>query len=224
MEEVWEEDPEETDEEEKQEERSYDYLAWIGGRYYTIESFIEEAKKIGVSKRVPYIPKFIPGKTRIFLVHDITKKDPNIIIRRVQQKKPDRKKWRTFRIKKKGPTTPYVFGYFIPTGILISCRAARTIAEHLKKKYNIVEVPFEKINNVERGCGYLKEGGMYLMDDKAFMEALKMVEEMKEIGFIKGGFTELNPWIPVPGLKRFRALKKIDGEKLLKEGKVVEVK
>lgn len=46
------------------------YLLWVGERHYTPESFQEEANRMGVSKRIPFIPKGLKlGETIIFLAH-----------------------------------------------------------------------------------------------------------------------------------------------------------
>ncbi len=45
------------------------WLHWIGNNYYTIASFIREAKKMGVSRRIkPVILKGMEWDTRIYLV------------------------------------------------------------------------------------------------------------------------------------------------------------
>ena len=45
-------------------------LMWVGEAYYTPESFIREAKELGVSKRIPYIPKELKiGITPILLAY-----------------------------------------------------------------------------------------------------------------------------------------------------------
>lgn len=45
-------------------------LLWVGERSYTPESFIEEAMKHGVSKRIPWVPKeLVLGETWILLAH-----------------------------------------------------------------------------------------------------------------------------------------------------------
>lgn len=203
--------------------KANDYLMWVGGRYYTIESFIEEAKRMGVARRVPFIPDFRPGKTRIFLVHDITEKDQNLTIKKVNQKKVDRKKHRTFRIKKPQgySPTPYIFGYFIPVGILIPSVKGREIVEAVRKRFNIVEIPFNRIQNYQRGCGTLKADALYLVDSEGLEFVLELAD-IKEVEIMTAGrFVEINPWIPAPGLKRFRGLKIIDGDALLREHKLV---
>lgn len=45
-----------------------DYLMYVGECFYTKHSFIVEAQKLGVSKRVPYSPpNLVTGTTRVFL-------------------------------------------------------------------------------------------------------------------------------------------------------------
>jgi hypothetical protein len=45
-------------------------LMWVGDRFYTPETFTEEARELGISKRIPNVPKWLkPGKTWIFLAH-----------------------------------------------------------------------------------------------------------------------------------------------------------
>jgi hypothetical protein len=66
-----------------------DLLMWIGSGNYTIESFIAEAEKQGVSKRIGKIPTTLAlGETRVFLATDEGYKGDAVI-----------------------------FGYFIPQGI-----------------------------------------------------------------------------------------------------------
>ena len=45
-------------------------LMWVGVQFYTAESFVNEAKAIGVSKRIANIPKGLElGKTWVLLAH-----------------------------------------------------------------------------------------------------------------------------------------------------------
>lgn len=48
-----------------------DFKMWVGKQYYTLGSFIEEAMKQGVSKRIPasMIPEITPGESRLFLAY-----------------------------------------------------------------------------------------------------------------------------------------------------------
>ncbi len=45
-------------------------LLWAGSRYYSPETFTAEARVLGVSRRLPYRPRFVnPGKTWILVAH-----------------------------------------------------------------------------------------------------------------------------------------------------------
>lgn len=47
-----------------------DLLIWVGQAYPTVDSYIEEARRQGCSRRLPGLFHWIePGKTRVFLVH-----------------------------------------------------------------------------------------------------------------------------------------------------------
>lgn len=46
------------------------YGMWVGEKFYTIESFIEEAARIGISKRISQIPvDLVLGESRIYFAH-----------------------------------------------------------------------------------------------------------------------------------------------------------
>jgi len=46
------------------------YMLWVGEKFYTPQSFIEEAQRLGVSKAVATIPRdFEIGKTIVYLAH-----------------------------------------------------------------------------------------------------------------------------------------------------------
>src|SRR3972149_2888123 len=45
-------------------------ILWVGERYYTPEDFIAEARRYGVSKRIPQVPKKLKlGETWVLLAH-----------------------------------------------------------------------------------------------------------------------------------------------------------
>lgn len=45
-------------------------LMWVGSKFYTPHSFINEAREMGASKRIPAIPKgFVVGETWVVLAH-----------------------------------------------------------------------------------------------------------------------------------------------------------
>lgn len=46
------------------------YVMAVGSKYYTPESFLSEAATMGISKRIPFIPKNLElGKTVVYLAH-----------------------------------------------------------------------------------------------------------------------------------------------------------
>ena len=49
------------------------YEMWVGNKYYSRESYITEAKKMGASKKIGWIPHDLEiGRTRIYLISDMT--------------------------------------------------------------------------------------------------------------------------------------------------------
>lgn len=87
------------------------YLMWVGERYYTPESFLEEARQLGVSKRIRTPPKgFVPNLHWVFLAH--RKAIPNAGATAVQAALPlglpevEASQWK-----------PGVFCVFMPTAI-----------------------------------------------------------------------------------------------------------
>jgi hypothetical protein len=46
------------------------YILGVGDKFYTVKSFLEEARVMGVSKKIPFIPQeFKVGETVIYLAH-----------------------------------------------------------------------------------------------------------------------------------------------------------
>lgn len=53
-------------------DKPIDIIMWAGEEHYTVSSFIEEAERMGVSKRIPRtaIPEgIVPGQSRILIKH-----------------------------------------------------------------------------------------------------------------------------------------------------------
>lgn len=45
-------------------------LLWIGDRFYSSDEFLEEADRMGISRRIPRVPRgFVPGETWVLLAH-----------------------------------------------------------------------------------------------------------------------------------------------------------
>ena len=137
------------------EEEAPDYLMWVGALHYpTVDSFIDEARKRGVCKRVGRLPKnFVLGKSRIFFAHD----------------------------DGMGPENGFIFGYFVPDVLEIIVWYEEDIPDSLLSMATMV-LPSEITDEKERGCGFRVKDGRYLMgvieadDDSAlpseFMELL----------------------------------------------------
>lgn len=52
-------------------------LMWVGERFYTPGAFIEEAQRLGISKRISNVPKWLEvGKTWVFLAHEKAVTEP----------------------------------------------------------------------------------------------------------------------------------------------------
>jgi len=44
------------------------FLMWVGEKYYTVDSFLEEGDELGVSKAIPFVPKdFVLGQSFVYL-------------------------------------------------------------------------------------------------------------------------------------------------------------
>ncbi len=182
------------------------FVQWVGGSYYTIESFIQEGKEIGVMRRVPYIPDFAPMQTRVYLIHDVTEMVPGAV-ERIEHKKPveELKKFRSFRVYQR--IHPVVFGYFVPVGIVFFDVSRIDTLDVLGRRYRVVfsqnidfyiqksskiMIPAVVIQDVkekkesqkifQRGCGLPRGGkelgGIYLASFTAFYRALAFAKSI----------------------------------------------
>ena len=86
---------------------------WVGERFYTPQSFILEAEKMGVSKLVATIPKGLEiGKTKVLLAHKKAwmDKEPGIfyafVVRRIEVlvREEDLEKDWVERLRRRGVT------------------------------------------------------------------------------------------------------------------------
>jgi len=173
-------------------DRVTDYLMWVGGRFYSIETFIAEAKKLGISKRVAHYPDDVTvGKTRIFLAHDVAK------FVKVRD-------WKATHGTKKGqvipvfrpkftPHGPVIFGYFVVSSKESVVRPERGLSNLCARK-GALEIHVAKAaQEPERASGRRVEGGRYICG-KAFIA--------------------IKPWA-THKLPRFRGLKAVSGDRIL---------
>jgi len=125
-----------------------DYLIFIGSNFYpTPQDFIDEAARLGISRRMPshQVPVgLVTGKSRVFLAHSGTKG---------------------------GDSASPVFGYFVPSRIeyIVPPGTAEFQADLLAELE--LRPDTKAVGSVagegQRGCGYRKAGGTYIVVDKA---------------------------------------------------------
>lgn len=115
------------------------YLMWVGRKYYDEYSFIDEARRMGVSKRIPFIPfGLVPGKSVIYLAM----KESTPVTRRTPY----------------GTETTYydgVFYAFVPTGFELLMKESEATPDIVKKYkergITVVKVPDNDPDHVSRG-------------------------------------------------------------------------
>lgn len=172
-----------------------DLLMWVGSRHYAKPiDFINEAKNMGASKRVPMPPRaVVPGKSRVFCVHDDA----------VSRYDPDRDEFYTI---------PGVFGYYTVRSIVKVVAPGTDIEAELEARgvdtYEMAEGDFGDLD--ERGCGSLEIGGTYLISE----EDMHKVRDMEGNDLLEGHFVVLDDPIPVD-IKRLRGYKHVDGNAIL---------
>lgn len=166
-----------------------DLLMWVGRSYYSVDSFINESRRMGVCKRVPMLPRgTVKGKSRVFLAH------------------PDAIK----RIG--GKTFPGVFAYFTVQGISYVVKPGVDIPEALKErgveKWEYVEGGFGFSD--ERGCGSLAIGGTYLLSE----EDMEKCRDLANSTTLSGRFNIIDPAVYL-SIGRFRGYKHVIGDNIL---------
>lgn len=176
-------------------DRVTDYLMWVGGKFYSIETFLAEAKALGISKRVAHYPDDLTvGKTRIFLAHDVAK------FAKV-------KDWKATRGAKKGqmipvlrpkrtPQGPVVFGYFFVSSKESIVRPERGLSDLCARKGAIAVLVAQAAEEPERASGRRVEGGRYICGRSV---------------------VAIKPW-KAHDLPRFRGLKAVSGDRILAGG------
>ncbi len=179
-----------------------DYLLWVGwASYPTIAGFVEEAKTMGVSRRISKIPIGLEmGKSRIFLAHDEGETDDAVI-----------------------------FGFFVPTTlemITLSSSSEQENGIDPKLRGIVDPISVETASHEEiRGCGMREDVGAlyavsYTSEDTmmARFESHSTIPETTLSGPLvafdqpKDYNTIIHRGI---GRLRFRGIKKVDGEDII---------
>lgn len=168
-------------------------LMWVGSGFYTPQSFIEEAARLGVSKRITSIPnEFVVGRDWVLLGHKKagTKKDwvkvrkgdvlplTTLIRRPMEAEGAD-----IFALK--DVTCPAIFYAFRPTKVekIVTASMLRDMSERQQKKdakEGIVYVMVPEDDPDHQGSAYDKQEG----PKDAFDKAVDDLEEMNREGLI----------------------------------------
>ncbi len=145
------------------EHKEQDILIWVGTKFYpTIAKFVEEATRLGCSRRLPMIreldDRIIPGETKCFLAHDEGKRGHGRI-----------------------------FGYFVISRIEVIVQDEQHQEEMRKQIGQLADdgkvtyVPAAvAAKEPARGCGHRVVGGVYAVSDKDALD--KLYDQAKEIG------------------------------------------
>ena len=149
---------------------------WVGGASYSRESFVAEAKKIGVSKRIAAVPKdLVLGVSKVYLISDMNDSDKQ----KFKEEIARRDKLARQEAKKSGgkPTRAefgppprgeaVIFGWFTVGSVIYvvppGTKIPEELAAHGVVPYEYIEGQFGSMD--ERGCGSLKIGGLYLISE-----------------------------------------------------------
>jgi hypothetical protein len=174
------------------ETRALDILIWVSDRQYTIESYIQEAKKYGACRKFGgRFPADVEmGKSRVFLAYPY--KDPDT------------------RKAKKDRLTGQVFGYFTVEGVLVvGDSAMQLMLDQFEQEGKLQKIKANEVKEFhERGCGFLSIGGTYLVSN----EDMRLLQSHAD-SFL-GQVTEMGKTVKFKG-KRWRGYKYVDGDAIL---------
>jgi len=169
-----------------------DILMFVGRGFYSPESFIDEAQRMGVCKRVPMVPRgVVKGVTRVFLAYEYGVLDlSNVEL----------------------VTRSMIFAWFTVRGISYIVGPEVDIEKALEERgvdqYEYAEGGFGFAD--ERGCGSIDVGGTYLLSE----EGMEKCRDLAKSGKLEGHIEVIEPLVST-GLKRFRGFKAVSGEAIL---------
>lgn len=211
------------------EEPAANFMQWVGGSYYSIESYIKEIKKMGGSRRTNGVPRnIVKGVSKLFLISDMAteqdrqkyKEEYNRRLREVYNKrnkteKPSEGETKKYgSIKALGPmprSKPVIFGYFTINSIVYITAPGINVPEELAK--HGVEV-YEYASghfgfNDERGCGSLQVDGVYFISE----ENMEKVKELASSTILESKNVHIfEKPISADNIKRFRGIKEVSKE------------
>ena len=151
-------------------------IHYVGKGVYSIPTYIEEAKRLGVSRAFPkrFVKNIEFGQKILLSTWTFTE----------TQKVKDRHGWEN--IKRFG--TAKIFGYFVVEGINLPA----SIMNQLIPKMEIIDI-FDSKDTIVRECGtYVVLAGAYVKDNiEKIMELAEELDEKVKY-FITGTFYELD--------------------------------
>lgn len=165
-----------------------DVLIWVGKEHYSPESFIKEARKMGVCRRVPFAPLgIIPDVSFVFLAH----RDA---------------------IKTVEGLEPGIFACYTVSNMMFVVKPGTEVDDELAVRgistYEYKEGGFGF--NDERGCGSLKIGGVYLLGESD----MNAVRDLAQSSSLAGHIEVFD--VPIPlSAKYFRGYRYVDGSGIL---------
>lgn len=139
--------------------RVSDYLMFVGSCWYpTVDVYIEEAKRLGICKRLGHIPhNLVMGESRVFLAHDDGVADE-----------------------------AFVFGYFIPQTVECLLQDEDDLQESLDP--DSVTLVFDWSQEEERECGFRHPGLYLISDliEDDSLSGLRVFAEPRRLSAFDG--------------------------------------
>jgi hypothetical protein len=191
-----------------------DFLVWVGGRSYSRESFIKEAKKMGVCRRVPFVPTgVVKGISRVFLISDMSDEDRKKYNDELSKRDKDRYQQQKL---KTGQTThvtgdmprgrSMIFAYFIIRSIIYVVGPGVDVDKELMERgIDVLEYQEGDFGfNDERGCGSLQIGGTYFLSE----EDMEKIKDLAESSGLDGQIEVFKVALPYTGV-RFRGVRSL---------------
>ena len=172
-----------------EEVRPMTWLSWVGVKFYSIKSFIQEARDLGVSRRVkPDTLKRMSWGDRIYLA-----------------------------TLERGIKAPVVFGHFHLEkirGIRLDEETKERLERETGKRIEVVSSDLSLL--VKRGCGYCVDGGLYCTTEASVRELTDYGEV--EDPEIRGSLGILpKPYPVLRNLRHFRGYRPFDAEAFHKD-------
>jgi len=182
-----------------------DWVNWVGNEFYTMQSFIDEALKYGVSRRIQErILRTMTWQDRIFLATN----DIKVIKVTGKRGKPIDKVIKT----------PVIIGYFkIDTlhGINLD---PSNLPQELKNNFSGTKYNGGAPSPIQRGCGIQRSTGYYVettptVDIKKIIDLQNIVSNAKTV---QGGLRIFERPV-ITHLLSFRGFRKFDGAEFMRD-------